>query len=453
MTGDLDSGNGRLPGEEPIELRRYLDALRRGLPLIVLAVIAATVAAFVVSLALTKHYRAEASIVRQQLTSADQAQSVDSLTRELNTLNSLLTTDEMLKAAAAKLPGETADSLRGEVDSSVDPNANLIYVTATASDRDRAATIANVVAQTFLTRQASIERRQSEAARAELETELARLRGQPDSALEIQAVESRLSDLNIQIASAGTELALAERATPPASASSPHPGRNAVLGAVLGLLLGSLVALVRDQLAPRAGSARELSSLLGLPVLVAVPRVPLRGIARTSADTAEREAYGALANIVRYAFSPGDGAQLVLVTSAVDGEGKTSVATGLARALRSKGDRTLLVPRDLQHDAAAPLAAHVVDRLLENEGDDGASYVIVDGPPLLDGHDSHALVSRCPNVLFVARTDHVTLEQAKSARDLLDRLECRPIGLVVVGSRTRLPAIHVRGRIDALEDL
>jgi capsular polysaccharide biosynthesis protein len=453
-SGDLPPPDRRGPGEEPIELRRYLDALKRGLPLIAGIVLVVAVSTYLVSRSLTKQYRAQASIVRQQLTAADQGLSVDSLSRELNTLSSLLKTNAMLRAAAADLPGESEGSLRKGITSRVDPNANLIYVTGTASSPARAAAIANGVAQTFLTRQAEVERRAAEVERSELQDELTRLRAEPNSALEIQAVEGRLSDLNVQIASAGTELALAERATPPASPASPHPARNALLGVVLGLLLGALIALGRDQLRPRVGGARELSRLLGLPLLLSVPRVPFRRVLHTRSRLAsEREAYRALANVVRYTLPPDDGAQVVLVASAVDGEGKSTVAAALARALDDGGDLTLLVPNDVPRQTRTPLSPNALGEFFEGLKDHIYGYVVVDGPSLLHAADLQALVDRCPNVLYVARAGHITVEQAIDARDLLDRLECRPIGLVVVGSRGPASAYQARGRVAALEGL
>src|SRR5712671_6054959 len=93
--GELDRPAGmRGPsGEESIELRRYLDALRRSVPLIAAVVVVLTVSIFVVSSLLPKRYKAQTSIVEQGVTVSNQAQNVDALTRELNTINKLVTTD------------------------------------------------------------------------------------------------------------------------------------------------------------------------------------------------------------------------------------------------------------------------------------------------------------------------------------------------------------------------
>jgi uncharacterized protein involved in exopolysaccharide biosynthesis len=131
-TGETErrSGARRTAAEEPIEVRRYLDALRRSLPLIggIVVVLAASI--YVVSISLPKRYKATASIVQRTNDVINTGSSVDSITRDLNTIDALLTTDDVLDAAAKSVAGETTDTLRAKVSSSVDPNANLIYVTA-----------------------------------------------------------------------------------------------------------------------------------------------------------------------------------------------------------------------------------------------------------------------------------------------------------------------------------
>src|SRR3954454_22342077 len=161
--------------EEPVEVRRYLDAIRRSRSLIAGIVVLLTGVVVGVSLSLPDRYEATASIVKEVSSQPFDNTSIDVVTRELNTIGQLLTTRNVLNAAAKKLPGETGDTLADKVSSSVDPNANLISVNAEAGDARSAARIANTVAQTFVSEQADVDRRQIEAARANLLDELNRL--------------------------------------------------------------------------------------------------------------------------------------------------------------------------------------------------------------------------------------------------------------------------------------
>src|SRR5262249_10463040 len=130
MAERVENGPRRSGGEEPIEVRRYVDALRRSLPLILGIVALLAVAIYIVSASLPKRYKSTASVVRRIAPTSDQQPNVDAMTRDLNTLNALITIDGVLSAASHKVPGTTIQDLRDEVSSSVDPNANLIYVTA-----------------------------------------------------------------------------------------------------------------------------------------------------------------------------------------------------------------------------------------------------------------------------------------------------------------------------------
>src|SRR6478735_7775023 len=244
--------------EEPVEVRRYIDAIRRARWLIASIVVLLTGVVVGVSVSLPSRYEATASIVRQVNTSGFESVDVSVVQRELATIGQLMLTFNVLDAAARKLPGESYDSLYKNVKSSVDPEANLVFVTATAGNAQAAAKIANEVAQTFVDEQAAVEKRQLEAARANLLEEQNRLRGTTGADSQLQAIQQRLSELGVALAAAGTELG------------------NGVLAAFLGLFIGVLVALGRDQLVPRVSSQRELSRLMDLPLLASIPYVNRR---------------------------------------------------------------------------------------------------------------------------------------------------------------------------------
>jgi polysaccharide biosynthesis transport protein len=487
----------RNANEEPIEVRRYIDAIRRARWLIFGITVILTGVVVGVSLSVPNRYEAEASIVKQVDTGPFDNQDVQVVTRELNTIGQLLTTSNVLDAAARKLPGETGDTLKEKVSSSVDPEANLIFVTASDGTANGAAKIANQVAQTFVDEQAQVDRRETEAARANLLEEQARLRGEPGADSQLQAIQQRLSELGVQLAAAGTDLGIAERAEAPKERASPKPIRNGVLAVFLGLFIGVLVALGRDQLVPRVSSQRELSRLIDLPLLASIPYVNRRfGLRPRVLSGIEYETYQSLAASVRFALPPHDEPNLVLVTSALHAEGKSTVTARLGAALAQAGQRTLLISADLRwptlHEhVEGPIAPGLTDVLQRYErGDDphairtallsaivpvhdqsrrgtlhflpsgnkvpdparlltgpamdalaasllelDYAYVLVDSAPILGIADSLALARALHHVLFVGRLDRLTLDTIFDAREMLDRFDTEPLGMVVVGAR------------------
>jgi capsular exopolysaccharide synthesis family protein len=514
-TGDIERrpGSRRAAAEEPIEVRRYLDALRRGMPLVIGMVLVLAGSIYAVSSSLPKRYKATTSIVQQTTAVTDTGTNTDSIVRDLNTIDALLTTDDVLSAAARDVAGESIESLRGKISSSVDPNANLIYVTAKDASPTRAAAIANAVASTFVTEQANIETRQYQRAIADLEDELTRVAGQANADSQESALRDRIAQLRVSIATAGSDLGVAQRAQAPKTQDTPRPLRNTLLGIVLGLFLGVLVALGRDQLVPRVTGSRELSRLLELPVLVSIPYVRTRRGRRSRVLTGiEYETYQTLATSIRFALTPAEGPHVILVTSALHAEGKSTVTMRLGRALAHAGHRTLLVSADMRwptlHDlTSVPLGPGLADLLqsLPNAAPEDAralvasqiehapgrrrgeldvlpsgrkpadptelladvsldvvfdaiadldyTYVLVDAPPLLGIADAQALARRASTILYVARLDRITLENVVDARDILDRLDRPQVGMVVIGARSEASPYYLSSRVPALEDV
>ena len=95
--------------EEPVEVRRYIDAIRRARWMIAAITVLLTGVVVGVSVSVPSSYTAEASIVKQVNSGAFESVDPAVVTRELNTIGQLLTTSSVLDAAARSLPGETGD--------------------------------------------------------------------------------------------------------------------------------------------------------------------------------------------------------------------------------------------------------------------------------------------------------------------------------------------------------
>ena len=518
--GDSFEGGGRSfsgrdsIGEQPIEVRRYLDALRRARWFILAFVTMVTLVVVGISLLLRSTYRATATIVLEESLSPFGSSDVETVQRRLQTIEQLLGTNQVLDGAAEKVPGETRDSIEDKVSSSVDDDANIIRIAATDGDASDAAAIANAVAETFLLEQQQAERQRLAAARRALTQELQRLRAAGGRPEEIEAVRQRISELTVSEVSAGSELELAQRAEPPDEPYSPRPVRNGLLAFFASSFLAVLIALGRDLLVPRVSGARELSRVLSLPVLAGIPYVHKRfGRRRTKLLTAvANEAYQTLQASVRFQLPP-DRQRVILVSSALEGEGKTNVASGLGRALARIGHKTLLVCADMRfptlHDQFGLARAPGLSDVLEGIGQNGRQpqqaiaaalkrpsqtygriadnlevitsgtrpqdpaallfgdaferffvalaeldykYVVIDGPPLLGIADAHPIAQRADGTLVVSRLDRSTLEDAVEMSDLLERLDVRPLGLVVVGVRRSLSYAYAGGSAQGADE-
>lgn len=376
--------------EDAIDVSHIGRVLAANARLILVVAVAVAAVVFVVAHGKESRYRATARIVSDTTTTSTTGTDTDP--RRLATNVALLTTPDVLDAAARKLPGETGASLRDKLSSTAATDADVITVTATDTSAAAAAADANAVARAFLESRTANERAAILRTRAALTAQLAGVGKGPSASAQAAAIRTRLSELVVDEANAGNDLQLAEAAEPPTSPYAPRPLRSAILAFVAALFVAALAVVLRDRLRPRATTERDLERLSGVPVIGAlapgasrsrggglggverrlesiaadgppVVRRPLDGLldkrrrsraarlerARAEAGDGVRSVLGA----TLLALPPGD-RHVILVTSAARGEGSARVAAGLARALAHAGQETLAVSAD---PASAGLAS------------------------------------------------------------------------------------------------
>jgi len=128
---------------------------------------------------------------------------------------------------------------------------------------------------------------------------------------------------------------------------SPQPGRVYGFAVGLGLALGLIFAFARESLDDRIRGRLDAEKWFGAPVIGALPRrfrgVALRGGARLRREQAAEALQFLRANLQLR----GDTGPTLLVTSALDREGKTTVVANLGMALALAGQEVICVESDL----------------------------------------------------------------------------------------------------------
>ena len=482
-------------GDQAVDVQRYFDALRRNGRTIIAIAVAVTVVVFVFTHLLPKTYRASSTVVYNPNSTVLQPTDATSTERQLATFQTLAQTAPVLFSAARSLH-EPASKLKGSISATVDPKANIITIAATAPRPALAAARANAVARAFLSVQQSAQNAGLNGVRNQLDAQISQLRGTPGAASQIAALQERINALQINAAGVASQLQVGETAAPPASASSPRPTLDAIVALFVALLLSVLVVLGRDQLRPRFATPRELARGLNLPVLVGLPYRPHFGTERRrrALSAVEHEAFDVLQASVRLLGSAHRDQRVILVTGATHGEGKTTVAAGLARAMAHAGQKVLVMsgdvrsptlhehfalpsqpglseclkaadrsiealmgeldnvvrtsPEDVQLDVlpagAKPsnpsslLSSSALQRMFEALRQTDYDYVVVDSPPIPGLSDTQFLARQADDVLLVARLDRVRPENVEDVNELLKRLKLSPIGVVVVGARAEI---------------
>jgi succinoglycan biosynthesis transport protein ExoP len=142
----------------------------------------------------------------------------------------------------------------------------------------------------------------------------------------------------------------------------PRPARNGFFGLIVGLMLGLGAAFARDALDTRVRSSEEAEAALGLPILSRIRRPRGRGAGADAVDLTMRASPGGLEaegfRILRANLSFGllaHKVKTVMVTSAIQGEGKSTTVANLAVALALSGKRVALVELDFRRPSLARL--------------------------------------------------------------------------------------------------
>jgi len=506
------------------DLRDYLQVLRRRKSVIALSVVVVLGAALAASYLETPRYAATAKLLLRPR-SAGTVFAPGAAQSNVNAERSVQTEIEVIEAEPVRNLVRERIGSAPSVQVRAVGETDVVTIRAESTDPRRAAVVANAYAQAYVDfrRKQAIDEfaagsEQVQAKIADLQQQLDNLdrqiagapvcvdtRTTPDACARRdnieQAVGSRRTALNSQLglfqqrldqlqvdstlASGGAELVTP--ASTPLEPFEPAPLRNAVLGVVMGLLLGIGLAFLRDHLDDSIKGKDDFEraapgvGVLGLIPLVSDWKERDRGrlVSLSDPTSSAAEAYRILRTSIQF-MGLDRAVRVIQVTSPNAEEGKTTTLSNLAVAFAASGLRTVAVDCDLRRPRlhqffgvgnaegfTSVLLGHVAvskalqpvpaqegllvlpsgplppnpSELLSSDRTEGllrsigeqADIVLVDSPPTLPVTDALVLSQRVDATVVVATAGTTTQKAATRAVEMLRQLNAPLVGAVLNG--------------------
>jgi polysaccharide biosynthesis transport protein len=285
---------------------------------------------------------------------ADIAQYAVDPERAAKTQAKLALTPEVARRALlkAKVTDLTPNQLISNTSIDNPESTDILQFTVTDTDRDRVEVLATSYAQAYTEYRTRLDTSSIVEARTQIEKRLEALEESKQTRSELyRSMAEQDQRLRTQEALQGGNVSLIKPGSN-ARQTQPQTRRNAILGGILGLIIGLGLAYLRDALNTRVRTSEEVQDRLALPLLARVPELPKNlagGKAAMLEDphAPEMEAFRILATNLGF-VNLDRGAKSLMVTSAERGEGKSTTMANTSVALARAGMRVVLVDLDLK---------------------------------------------------------------------------------------------------------
>jgi polysaccharide biosynthesis transport protein len=293
----------------------------------------------------------------------------------------------------------SADALLGDTNVSPSPSADLLYFSVRNTNPSLAVQLATAFGRQFTIYRRELDTGALATALTQIEQRLKELRKAGGTTTDEYSNLQRSAQQLRLYANLQTSNTYLIRTPSGAGKVSPRPSHDAILGVLGGLLLGLALAFVAEAVDRRVRDADELESTLGLPLLGRVPE-PAREFRRgeglamlANPSSPDAEAYRVVRMNLQF-LNADARAKLIMVTSSVAREGKSTTVASLAIALARSGHRVALVDLDLHSPAlhrlfGLPNRRGFTDAALGQAAlDEVAHRIAIDGPSRMPGQSS-----------------------------------------------------------------
>ena len=169
-----------------------------------------------------------------------------------------------------------------------------------------------------------------------------------------QTMLTGLQETTVQVGLVPAEARLMSSALPPIVPYSPRPLFNLAVSLVLGVMLGMLLVWGAHRLLGGVKTTSRLEYATGVTVTGEVPKMPvsarkdLVNYLVSNSTSAVSEAIRNLRTSILMSSEEGQAPQVIMITSSIPGEGKTTLSICLAANIAALGKRVIIVEGDFR---------------------------------------------------------------------------------------------------------
>ena len=379
------------------------------------------------------------------------------------------------------------EDLLEKVETKAEGNSSLISLAASGTSRREAMRLANAFATEYVEFRREVSRRRYTEAAARLRARIGQAGAVAGGSRQVGELENQVQQLELLASLQTGDAEVVQQAALPEYPVRPKPVRNGALGLLLGVALGVALAVLRERLDRRLKKEEQVRRLLpDLPIIASIPE----GQLGPRAPEVKLEAFRTLQTNLTF-LTVDRAMRSLLLTSAMDGEGKTTTSVNLAWTMAERGERVVMIEADLRRpelsrrlgfegrpglsnilsgqgsvleylqpvidksrngvraqldgsiwivpsgpippNPQALLSRAAVKDVL-SEVSDCADKVIVDGSPLGPFSDVLSLAKRVDGVVVIVRLYHSRRDEIERLMEQLSQVSVKPIGVVLVGT-------------------
>jgi capsular exopolysaccharide synthesis family protein len=269
-------------------------------------------------------------------------------TSNLQAIARLVTTTPVEEIAAGLLkPPANPGQIGAEVSASADQSTGFLTISAEDPSPARAAAIANAFAKAISLNLQQSTTAQINASIKSLRSQLARLG--PKNGASRTEVQGQIDQLVAARSTQGSQAAILQAATPSGTPAGTSTRRVVEIGLLIGVLLGFGAVVLAESADRRFRTPDDLEGATDLPLLAAI--APSAFSAELNTGREDEESFQMLRTSLMY-FNVERPLDSVVITSAGEKDGKTTVAIRLALSSAAAGLDVVLIDADLRRAQA-----------------------------------------------------------------------------------------------------